>query len=301
MSVHHRSVETRRLCGQIADRITALIEAGGLLEGARLPAERDLASQLGVSRQSLREALIALEIDGRIEIRSKSGIYVCPPGRRGDISALSLRDRPAELVQARVVLESGLTTLAAVRASASGLRRVEEALEDMRDGIACGCAPVEADRRFHLSIAELGGNSVLVEIVGALFDGRHSPIPSRANGSIDTVHGWRAALDEHEAILWALKARDPQAATAAMCHHLESSHRRWLTEPIPSSAAPGRLGTTEDRSGAAWPPLFWPIDSAPNQSPVDGSEVQAAASRGSSDARAGWVQLPAGQPSCRSG
>ncbi|KQV50192.1 GntR family transcriptional regulator [Pelomonas sp. Root1217] len=231
MSFHHRGVETRRLYEQIADRIRALIDAEGLVEGARLPGERDLASLLGVSRPSLREALIALEIDGRIEIRGGSGVYVCPSGRRSDTAALSLGDSPEELLQARVVLESAVATLAAARVSTLGLHRVEEALEEMRDGLARGYKPVEADRRFHLSIAEQGGNSVLVGMVGALFDSRHSPISARMSVRAGTEHGWQSALDEHEAILRALKSRNPQAAAAQMCHHLQSSHRRWVGEP----------------------------------------------------------------------
>ena len=241
MSIHHRSDESRRLYEQIADRIRALIEAGGLVEGARLPAERDLALQLGVSRPSLREALIALEIDGRIEIRSGSGIYVCPSGSRGDIPALSLGGSPEELLQARVVLESAVTTLAAARASPLGLHRVEDALEEMRDGLVRGCRPVEADRRFHLSIAEQGGTSVLIGMVGALFDGQHNMISAGMSVYAETADSWQSALGEHEAILQALKSRNPQAAAAAMCHHLQSSHRRCVGEP-PELSKRGAVG-----------------------------------------------------------
>lgn len=216
---------------QVADQIRALIEAEELVEGTRLPGERDLASKLGVSRSSLREALIALEIDGRIEIRSGSGIYVGPAGRRGDISALNLGDSTEEVLQARVLVESAVTALAAARVSSLGLGRIEEALEEMRDGLARGCEPVEADRRFHLSIAEEGGNSVMVGMVGTLFDDRHSPPSSPKRLRVATLRSWQAALDEHEAILRALKSRNPQAAAAEMCHHLQSSHRRWVGEP----------------------------------------------------------------------
>lgn len=240
MSNHQRSIETRRLYEQVADRIKALIEAEGLTNGARLPAERDLATQLGVSRPSLREALIALEIDGRIEIRSGSGIYVCPVTHRNDVAALSLGESPAELMQARVVLESAVATLAAARASKLGLQRVEEALEDMREGLANGYKPVEADRRFHLSIAEQGGNVVLADMVGTLYDSRHSPISSRMSVRGETLKSWQSALAEHESILRALKSRNPQAAAAAMCHHLQASHGRWVGAPaeLPISTAP---------------------------------------------------------------
>jgi DNA-binding FadR family transcriptional regulator len=219
------------LYAQVADRIRALIEAGGLVQGTRLPAERILASQLGVSRSSIREALIALEIDGRIEIRSGSGIYVCPAGRRGDISALSLGASTEEVLQARVLLESAVTAVAAARVSTLGLHRIEEALEEMRAGLARGCVPIEADRRFHLSIAEEGGNSVMVGMVHTLFDARPDPLSSPTRVPVATLRSWQSALDEHEAILRALKSRNPQAAAAEMCHHLQSSHSRRVGEP----------------------------------------------------------------------
>jgi DNA-binding FadR family transcriptional regulator len=247
MSIHQGSVETRRSYERTADRIRALIGAGRLNEGARLPAVRDLASQLGVSRQSLREALIALEIDGLIEIRGKVGIYVCPPARRRDLWALSVGGSPGELLQARVVLESEVTMLAAARVSSLGLHRVEEALEEMRDGLARGYEPVEADRRFHLSIAEQSANSVLVEMIGALFDAWH-PMSSRTRMRVETVRNWQSVLHEHESILRALKSRHPQAAAAEMCLHLQSSHGRWIGEPTPPSS-PSVLSSPRRDSG----------------------------------------------------
>jgi GntR family transcriptional repressor for pyruvate dehydrogenase complex len=72
-----KQVETKRLYQHIADQIRSLIQSGGFAPGTRLPPERDLAQQLGVSRPSLREALIALEIAGSVEIRQGSGVYVC--------------------------------------------------------------------------------------------------------------------------------------------------------------------------------------------------------------------------------
>ncbi|MEO6280495.1 FadR/GntR family transcriptional regulator [Roseateles sp.] len=239
MANNHRSGEARRQYQLVADRIRAFIESEGVAPGSRLPAERELALQLGVSRPSLREALIALEIDGRIEIRGGSGVYVCATQPPGEVSTSALGESPAELMHARVVLESAVITLAAARVTKAGLQRIESALNAMRDDHANGRKPVEADRRFHMSIAEMGGNSVLVGMVEALFDGRHSPISSHMSGRVETVHTWQTALGEHEAILHALEARNPHAAAAAMCSHLLASHGRWVgepAEPVPRSA-----------------------------------------------------------------
>ena len=72
-----QAVDNRRLYRQIADQIAGLIERGEYAVGARLPPERDLAKQLGVSRPSVREALIALEVEGKVEVRVGSGVFVC--------------------------------------------------------------------------------------------------------------------------------------------------------------------------------------------------------------------------------
>jgi len=234
-----RPVDSRRLYQQVADRIRAVIADGGFGVGARLPPERELALQLGVSRPSLREALIALEIDGRVEIRGGSGVYVCAPvaaSEARDTSALG--ESPTELMQARAALEGAVITLAAARVTRAGLDRVEEALAAMRREHARGRMPLEADRRFHLAIAEMSANSVLVRMVGELFDGRHSPISSRLSGRSETAQTWTAALAEHEAIWRALEARDPQAAAAAMFSHLRASQERWIGEPDASHSPP---------------------------------------------------------------
>src|SRR6218665_1933573 len=105
--------EPRRLYQQIADQVRQLILNGQYPPGSRLPAERELAQQLGVSRPSLREALIALEIDGTIEIRMGSGIYALTAGKPAS-TGRSLGESPLELMKARAVIESAVIVQAAV-------------------------------------------------------------------------------------------------------------------------------------------------------------------------------------------
>lgn len=233
-----RSVDSRRLYQQVADRIRDVIQEGAFGVGARLPPERELALQLGVSRPSLREALIALEIDGRVEIRMGSGVYVCAPPIAADRSTPALGESPIELMQARAALEGAVITLAAARVTPAGLARVGNSLVAMKREHARGRTPVDADRRFHLGIAEMTGNTVLVRMVGELFDGRHGPLSSRMSGRSETVQTWTAALVEHERIFRALESRDPLAAAAAMCSHLRASEERWLAEPDGAAASP---------------------------------------------------------------
>ncbi|SCX73202.1 FadR/GntR family transcriptional regulator [Variovorax sp. EL159] len=230
-----KPADTRRLYQQIADQIRAFIRNGNLPSGARLPPERELALQLGVSRPSLREALIALEIDGRIEIRMGSGVYVCATQDASEHATPAVGESPSEMMQARAMLEGAVVTLASARVTSHHLDRVKSCLEDMRQDGLHGRTQIENDRRFHLTIAEMTGNSVLVRLVGELFDGRHSPISSRMSARTEDSQAWKAAFVEHEAIYRALEARDPQAAVAAMLHHLSASHARWTGEaPAPS-------------------------------------------------------------------
>ena len=240
MPNNNRGTDHRRQYQVVADRVRAVIEEEGIAVGSRLPAERDLALQLGVSRPSLREALIALEIDGRVEIRGGSGVYVCAaPGDDGGATS-SLGDSPVELMQARVVLEGAVITLAAARVTKEGLRRVEEALAAMREEHARGSMPMDADRRFHLSIAEMAGNAVLADMVGALFDSRRSPIAARMSGQVESsLQSWQVALAEHEAIYRARAAPNPQAAVTALSSHLQASHGRWVGDPAEMVASGG--------------------------------------------------------------
>ncbi|MCO5734280.1 FadR/GntR family transcriptional regulator [Rhizobium sp. SSA_523] len=217
----------KRLYQQIADQVRLLIQNGQYPAGSRLPPERELAQTLGVSRPSLREALIALEIDGSIEIRMGSGIYVLSAGKTAP-SGRSLGESPTELMQARAVIESAVIAKATAAMTQATLATLSGILDSMRQEIAEGRKPIDQDRLFHLTIAEQAGNSVLAEIVANLFDERHSPISDHMRGRFETPETWSEALLEHEAILASLEARDPLAAQATMHAHLTASRRRWL-------------------------------------------------------------------------
>lgn len=228
MSLPLPSQEAPRQHQLVAERIRSLIALDRIAMGSRLPSERELAQRLGVSRQTVREALIALEFDGHVDIRGGSGVYVCATAKlSAGVAPLVLGESPEELVNARAVLESCVASLAAARQNEEGLRRVEEALQAMREDLAVGRRPVESDRLFHIGIAQMCGNAVLAALVGVLFDGRNNPATLRMCHRSESAATWRVAIAEHEAVLCALKARDPQSAAAAMDHHLRTSARRW--------------------------------------------------------------------------
>jgi GntR family transcriptional regulator, transcriptional repressor for pyruvate dehydrogenase complex len=221
-----RPNDARRLYQVVADRIRDLIRSGEFPRASRLPAERELAQRLGVSRPSLREALIALEIEGTVAVRMGSGITVTSRGP--DTPAASLGDSPTEIMGARIAIEGAVTVAACARMNAQTLETLRATITTMHHAVRDGGVPLAADRAFHIAIAEQGGNSVLARLVGQLFDERKGSILSRLSRKFDTPATWRAAEAEHEAILAALAAADPLRAEAAMRHHLQCSAERWL-------------------------------------------------------------------------
>ncbi|MBB4008737.1 FadR/GntR family transcriptional regulator [Allorhizobium taibaishanense] len=225
-----KPLDPRRLYQQVADQIRQFIQDRQYAAGARLPSERDLAQQLGVSRPSLREALIALEIDGTVEIRMGSGIYLSNDRGNRSQATGSFGESPSELMQARILIEGSSALVAATRISDQGLETLSDIIEGMEREIAAGRRPLELDRSFHLTIVTQSGNSVLERIVGSLFDERYSPIAEYLQNRTESEQSWLDALAEHRAILNALEARDPLLAQASMQMHLDASRRRWTQE-----------------------------------------------------------------------
>jgi DNA-binding FadR family transcriptional regulator len=223
-----QAIEPRRLYRQIADQLRAAIGAGEFALGARLPPERDLATQLGVSRPSVREALIALEVEGVVEVRMGSGIYVkarerAPSSPRSVDAALG----PFDIIRARQLIEAELAAAAARTKSAAAVKRMRAALKHMEDDIAHGVMPTSGDREFHVAVAEASDNAALVRVVSELFDERNNPVFEQFGRHFENARSWRQALAEHRAVLRAVVAGDVAAARSAMRTHLGNSHDRY--------------------------------------------------------------------------
>ena len=216
----------RRLYRQIADQVRGLIRAGEFPVGSRLPAERDLAVQLGVSRPSVREALIALEVEGLVEVRMGSGVVVIAREPAPSATSVDAPFGPFEIIRARQVIECELAAMAAQLLDGPALAGLQQALAQMRADVAAGRAPVQGDRLFHLRIAEAADNGPLLRTVTALYDERNTPLFEQLGQHYETLPTWRDALDEHQAVLDAITRRDPAAARAAMHAHLLQSHDR---------------------------------------------------------------------------
>ena len=127
-----KPVETRRLYLQIADKLRDLIEQQGFAPNGRLPSERELAQTLGVSRPSVREALVALELEGRVEIRMGSGVYICatPANAAAPKSGAELGESPVEIMTARSVIEGAIAASVAPFAKPKALKALRALYRD---------------------------------------------------------------------------------------------------------------------------------------------------------------------------
>jgi len=209
---------------KLAGRIAALITGGEFQVGARLPSERTLAERFDVSRTLLREAIIVLEIQGQVEVRGGSGIYVCAPSTSAERSTTFMPPAgpgPFELLRARCLIESEIASVAAETRKDSDLDRIFAALAAMREHMHDKAANEAADRLFHLRIAEATGNSVLLQMVTALWDHTKAPIWSQLEAHFHTPELRQASQDDHQRIFTALLERDASGARAAMRAHIE--------------------------------------------------------------------------------
>ena len=225
--VRLQAVEPRRLYRQIADQIRTLIGKGAVARGARLPAERDLARQLGVSRPSLREAIIALEVEGLLDVRVGSGIYVTPVNGSGRAMEIAGASGPFEVIRARWMIEGECAALAAKNGTAAQHRAIKRAHTDLIRESKRHHNPLDADRAFHVAIAQATGNSALELVVQTLWDQRVGPLYRALETKLEYPAMAAETIGEHEAIVTAILARNPASARAAIRRHMDMTKKRY--------------------------------------------------------------------------
>lgn len=213
-------VESRRLYRQIAAQLSGLIAKGEFAVGERLPSERELATQLGVSRPSLREALIALELEGMVEVRVGSGIWVKASSERANVRPLHEGEGPFELLRARGLIEGEIAAVAARTATARELEGIRAALTTMERLQRKNQDFSDADRDFHIQIAAATRNNVLATTVQDLWDRGRGAMWALMEAHFQSPAHRAATVDEHAAIYRALDAHDPREARHAMRSHL---------------------------------------------------------------------------------
>ena len=215
------TVEPTRLYRQIAQQIATLIDEGEYAPGDRLPAERELAAALGVSRTSVREAIICLELAGRVDVRVGTGIFVCP--RKPGAALPATADDPPgpfDLLAARQIIEGEIAALAARTIKRAEIESLRESMARMRASDADQVPRDNADRDFHVAIAQATGNGALRAVVNRLWDARSHPLWTRIEAHFHTPALRARTLEDHAAIVAALEAHDADAARIAMHKHL---------------------------------------------------------------------------------
>jgi DNA-binding FadR family transcriptional regulator len=217
-------ISPRRLYQEIALQIKAHIESGEFSVGARLPAERDLAQQLKVSRPSVREALIALEVEGLVEVKTGAGVFVCE--RRRPFPAPASYEGPIEIMLARTLIEGSIAARAASKMRKLDIKELERIVQAMSPGSSDQELCLPSDRSFHLYIAEKAGNPVLARFVAELFDARYTPLGVQFGKHFENRRTWMLAVAEHREIINAFASRDPEMAKLAMEKHLGNACSR---------------------------------------------------------------------------
>ncbi|WP_440408552.1 FadR/GntR family transcriptional regulator [Neorhizobium petrolearium] len=222
------ALEPRRLYRQVAEQIRVLIETGELKPGSRLPPERELAERFAVSRPTVREALIVLEVEGHIQIRMGSGVYISSRPRQAlDVLPNDDSEGPLEILQARCLIESGIAEEAARLVTPASIARIDAILERMEQSLNDASVALACDRDFHTAIADIIGNSALKHFAGLIYDSRMSPYFKKLASYFEGPHTWKLALEEHRTIRDAIAAGDPAAAREAMRRHLTLAQKRF--------------------------------------------------------------------------
>jgi DNA-binding FadR family transcriptional regulator len=228
-----QTVEPQRLYRQIAGQLRSLIAEGEFAPGSRLPSERDLAKQLGVSRPSVREALIAMEVEGFIDVRTGSGIYVVrntTPEAGGNAAPKRVDPAewgPLELMRARELVEGEVAALAARHGRKAEIGAIAGALAQMHEEAAARKVPRAGDEAFHNAVAQACGNEVLRDTVRGYWHARSGALFEKLGDHFENPASWSAALVEHQAVLDAIRDHDAETARRAMQTHLKKAYNRY--------------------------------------------------------------------------
>jgi GntR family transcriptional repressor for pyruvate dehydrogenase complex len=213
-----RPLGRTRLYEDLVERLGEFVIRTNLDVGGRFPPERELATRLGVSRASLRQALAVLEAQGFIEVRHGGGVFL--RRRRGFGGVLhrlvERRARLPEVLEARELLEVRLAELAATRRGEANLLEMRGALADMEADVAAAGLGVAGDASFHHAVHRAGKNTVLEHVIDGLAEAIHE---TRIE-SLSEPDRPRESLAAHRRILDAIESGDPPRAAAAMRAHL---------------------------------------------------------------------------------
>ncbi|MFN1581517.1 FCD domain-containing protein [Vibrio rotiferianus] len=237
MSNESKTTQNSRRYVSIGLDLLKQLEQGTYEIGERLPTEREIAEQYDVSRTVIREAIIMLELEGLVEVRKGSGVYVVALPNQGRVAAsdgvetLSTSAHflegtdigPFEMLQGRQLIESNIAEFAATQITKAEIMKMRKVLNLEKQALESGDYAEDYDKEFHLLIAKASKNTFLIEVSELMWRKRaESKMWAQLHSHIDSSEYRLKWLEDHAKILSALQRKDPQAAKLAMWQHLES-------------------------------------------------------------------------------
>lgn len=215
---------------EIGQHLRQQIIDGQYAVGSRLPPERQLAETWGVSRTIVREALLMLELEGTVDIRQSSGVYVmCIPSTNGEEAFYNSEIGPFEMLQARQLLESNVAAFAAKMATKADIENLRRILEQEQRAIATDDNSQDNDKLFHIILAGATQNQLLLETVTSIWRQQEaSPLWQQLRPQFNT-RTWRLKwLGDHQTLLAALRRRDIMGSWQGMWQHIENEKKSLL-------------------------------------------------------------------------
>jgi GntR family transcriptional repressor for pyruvate dehydrogenase complex len=222
-------IERKRLTDQIIDQLIAMISDGKLKPGDKLPSETALMEQFGVGRSSLREAVGALSLIGMLTVRPGHGTHVAPSAGESFSKPLrwgmfmSWREKLHEFIEARITIEQTLVGMAVERATEAEIEEIKRSHNLLKVSKLTKRKTIEADLVFHMSIAKASHNSVLARFLEELRQPVKNWMEQKAS-----LYGEKNynVFEEHDAIVKAIEAHNPENARKAIREHLELAGER---------------------------------------------------------------------------
>lgn len=217
--------KNERLYVRVSHEIREYLLLNDIKEGGRLPSETELSKALGVSRATVREAIVALEVSGVLAVKRNVGAVVLNLSEELPPQVISSEAGPFEQVQVRMLLEPEAARLAAIHRTAQQCDRMEQAIEMMVGENQAGFETEEGDMQFHLIIAKASKNSLLNSHIESLWDMRHEgKLWPQLQQSVDLNVTRTRAVFQHMRVLESIRSQNPEGAKQAMLQHLTSVH-----------------------------------------------------------------------------
>ncbi|WP_442947389.1 FadR/GntR family transcriptional regulator [Novosphingobium sp.] len=236
-----------RLYKRVAHTMIKEMQSGAYSIGDRMPAERDIAVKLGVSRPVVREAMLAMEVLGLVEARLGAGTFVLRLPGENDEPSFTVS--PFELIEARLLFEGEAAALAAQHITDEELQRLETLISAMQRENAKEGDEEDADKLFHMTIAGASRNAAVARTIEQLWELRSSSSECRLLLEKARTANVKPVVEEHAAIVLALKSREPVAARNAMHAHLRAvlDHLLFALEEDAIAAARQSIAATRAR------------------------------------------------------